>query len=144
MSVDPNLIARLAQKEHRFSEINEELSDPEIAKNPTQYQRFARELGELREVVELGVRLRELVTRHDDAKQILADGSDDELVELAKEELQELVVEIANFEGSIRVLLVPKDPNDIRNAIVEIRAGTGGDEAGLFASDLFRMYNRFQ
>tara|TARA_B100000686_G_scaffold340494_1_gene416280 strand:- start:3626 stop:4711 length:1086 start_codon:yes stop_codon:yes gene_type:complete len=143
MSVDPNLIARLAQKEHRFSEINEELSDSEIAKNPTKYQRLARELGELREVVELGVRLRELVTRHDDANQILADGSDDELVELAKEELQELVVDIANFEDSIRILLVPKDPNDIRNAIVEIRAGAGGDEAGLFASDLFRMYNRF-
>jgi peptide chain release factor 1 len=86
---------------------------------------------------------RKVRQRLEEAEEIIRDGSDDELVELAREERGELVAEVRRLEGEIKLLLLPKNPNDSRNAIVEIRAGTGGDEAGLFASDLYRMYNRF-
>ena len=137
------LLDKIAEKERRFDEISHELADPEAARNPSQYQRLARELGELREVVDFAVSFRGCLERRSDAVQIIAEGADAELVELASEELRELDGEIARLEAAIQLLLIPQDPNASRNAIVEIRAGTGGDEAGLFASDLFRMYHRF-
>ena len=137
------LLDKITEKERRFDEISQELADPEVARNPSQYQRLARELGELREVVDLAVSFRGCLERRSDAVQIIAEGADAELVELASEELRELDGEIAQLEAAIQLLLIPQDPNASRNAIVEIRAGTGGDEAGLFASDLFRMYYRF-
>ena len=144
MSDNPSpLLDKLGEKERRFDEISEELADPEIARNPSQYQRLARELGELREVVDLAGSYRGCLEQRADAVQIIADAEDAELVELASEELRELEGEIGQLEAAIQLLLIPTDPNAGRNAIVEIRAGTGGDEAGLFASDLFRMYHRF-
>ena len=137
------LLDKIAEKERRFEEISHELADPEAARNPSQYQRLARELGELREVVDFAVSFRGCLERRSDAVQIIAEGADAELVELASEELRELDGEIARLEAAIQLLLIPQNPNASRNAIVEIRAGTGGDEAGLFASDLFRMYHRF-
>ena len=140
---DP-LLDKLAEKERRFDELNEQLADPEIARNPGQYQKLARELGELRETVALAQRYRDGLKRRGEAEQIVSGSdSDHELVELASEELAELQAELPELEATILRLLIPRDPNDGRNAIVEIRAGAGGDEAGLFASDLFRMYNRF-
>ena len=144
MSETPSpLLDKLGEKERRFHEISEELADPVVARNPSRYQRLARELGELRETVDSARRYRECLGRRADAVQIIAEGGDDELVELANEDLRELEGEIGRLEAAIQLLLVPRDPNSGRNAIVEIRAGTGGDEAGLFASDLFRMYHRF-
>ena len=144
MSDTPSpLLEKLGEKERRFDEISEALADPEVARNPSRYQRLARELGELREVVDFARSYRGCLGRRADALQIIAEEADEELVELASEELRELEEETGRLEAAIQRLLVPRDPNAGRNAIVEIRAGTGGDEAGLFASDLFRMYNRF-
>jgi peptide chain release factor 1 len=144
MSDNPSpLLDKLGEKERRFDEISEDLADPEIVRNSSQYQRLARELGELREVVDLAGSYRGCLERRADAVQIIAEADDAELVELASEELRELDGEIGQLEAAIQLLLIPTDPNAGRNAIVEIRAGTGGDEAGLFASDLFRMYHRF-
>ena len=134
----------LTDIEKRYDELNKQLSDPQTSKNPSLFQKLAREVGDLREVVANAQRYRECTRRREEAEQITADAdADDELVELARGELEELAEEFARLEAELALQLVPKDPNDSRNAIVEIRAGTGGDEAGLFAADLYRMYNRY-
>jgi peptide chain release factor 1 len=137
------VLDKLRGYEERYEELSQQLASPEIAQNPTQYQKLARELGDLRELVEKAVVYRQARARLQEAEEIIQAGDDAELVELAQEEQAELAAEVEQLEGEIKVLLIPKDPNDSRNAIVEVRAGAGGDEAGLFASNLFRMYNRF-
>jgi len=137
------VLDKLREYEERYEELSQQLASPEMAQNPTQYQKLARELGDLREIVEKAGIYRQAHARLQEAEEIIRDGDDAELVELAQEEQAELASEVEELEAEIKVLLIPKDPNDSRNAIVEVRAGTGGDEAGLFASDLFRMYNRF-
>ena len=137
------MLDRLTEIEKRYEELNAELASPEVAANPTRLQKLAREVGDLREVVEAAGRYRTLSGCKREAEEIIAAGDDEELVELAVDELAELKGELARVEADLRLLLIPRDPNDGRNAIVEIRAGTGGDEAGLFAADLYRMYERF-
>ena len=137
------VLDKLRGYEERFEELSRQLADPQVAQNPTQYQKLARELGDLRELVEKAAVYREKCQSLEEADEIIEDGSDAELVELAQEEREGLAVEVERLEAEIKLLLLPKDPDDSRNAIVEIRAGTGGDEAGLFASDLYRMYTRF-
>jgi peptide chain release factor 1 len=100
-------------------------------------------VGYLRDLIEVAGQYRQVRTQFDEAEEIIAEGDDDELVELASAERDELSGEIERLEAELRILLIPKDPNDSRDAIVEIRAGAGGDEAGLFASNLYRMYQRF-
>jgi peptide chain release factor 1 len=138
------VLDKLATIEQRYDELNGQLADPNVVKDPLRYQKLARESGDLRETVEVTARYRQCITRRDEAKQVIGDSSEDqELAELAEAELAEAEEEIERLEAQLRVLLIPKDPDDLRNAILEIRAGAGGDEAGLFASDLFRMYTRF-
>lgn len=137
------MLDKLRGYEERYEELSQQLASPEMAQNPTQYQKLARELGDLRELVEKAVVYRQACAGLQEAEEIIQAGDDAELMELAQAEQEELATEVEALEAEIKVLLIPKDPNDSRNAIVEVRAGTGGDEAGLFASDLFRMYNRF-
>jgi peptide chain release factor 1 len=134
---------KLAEYEKRYEHLSAQLSDPEAAQNPTRYQKLAREMGDLRELVEVSGQYRQIMVGLEEADEIIAAGDDDDLVELARGERKELAEEKESCEAKLKVLLIPKDPNDSRNAIVEIRAGAGGDEAGLFAADLYRMYNRF-
>ena len=134
----------LKKFEQRFEDLNELLAKPETAQNPSQFNKFAKELGDLRELVELGGKYRQANKQLEEAEQILLEeGDDEELVELARSERDELVLCVEQMDHEIKILMIPKDPNDGRNAIVEIRAGAGGDEAGLFAADLYRMYQRF-
>ena len=138
------MLDKLADIERRYDELNQQLADPEVVKDRQRYQKLARESGDLRETVAVAARYRQCIARGDEARHIIDDSSDDrELLELAQAELAENEEEFERLEAEIRVLLIPKDPDDSRNAILEIRAGAGGDEAGLFASDLFRMYSRF-
>lgn len=137
------MLDRLTGIEARYNELSERLSDPEIASRPNELQRLAREAGDLRETVEKAATYRQALARRDEAQQIIDAEEDDELVELATAELDELSGEIETIEAALRLLMIPKDPSDSRNAIVEVRAGAGGDEAGLFASDLYRLYERF-
>ena len=138
-----SMLDRLAGIEARYRELSDRLSDPQIARRPNELQRLARTAGALRETVDATVRYRQALARREEAQQILDADEDDDLVELARVELQEVKAEVDQVEAELRVLLIPKDPNDSRNAIVEVRAGAGGDEAGLFAADLFRLYDRF-
>lgn len=137
------MLDKLAQYEKRYDELNAEMADPSVAQNPSRYQKLARELGDLRELVETAARYRVVMGSLEEAAEIVEGGEDEDLVELARAEQEELGAERERLEADLKIKLIPKDPNDGRNAIVEIRAGAGGDEAGLFAADLYRMYNRF-
>ena len=137
------MLDKLSEYEQRYEELSVEMADPAVSQNPAHYQKLAREFSDLQEIVDVSAKYREASSQLAEADEIIADGSEPELVELAEVERRELQGAVAEMEEALKVLLVPKDPNDGRNAIVEIRAGAGGDEAGLFASDLFRMYHRF-
>ena len=137
------MLDKLLEYEERYEELNQQLADPATSQNPSLYQKLAKELGDLRQTIDVGQQYRDVSERLREAEDILADGSDAELVELATAELDELRASREHLEQELKLLLIPKDPNDGRNALVEIRAGTGGDEAGLFASDLYRLFSRF-
>jgi peptide chain release factor 1 len=136
------MFQRIKEVEKRYEELEKLLSDPVVIANRSEYQKCAKEHADLTALIE-AFRLYETTGRQlDEAQQMLRDG-DEELREMAKEEIPQLKQKIEELEQRITVLLLPKDPNDDKNVILEIRAGTGGDEAGLFAADLFRMYARY-
>ena len=137
------MLDKLSEYEQRYEELGTQMADPVVSQNPAQYQKLAREFGDLQEIVDMAAKYREASAQLAEAEEIIADDSEPELVELAEVERGELQGAVAEMEEALKVMLVPKDPNDGRNAIVEIRAGAGGDAAGLFASDLYRMYHRF-
>jgi peptide chain release factor 1 len=137
------MFAKLENLEKRHEEINRLLADPEVAANPKRLRDLAREHSDLEEVVKKYQEYKNVAKSLADDKQLLDETKDRELREMAQTEMEELEPKLQRLEEELKLLLVPKDPNDAKNVIVEIRAGTGGDEAGLFAGDLFRMYSRF-
>ncbi len=137
------MFAKLDQLEKRYEEINTLLAGPEVAANPKRLRELSKEHRDLQEAVN---KYREYQTlrKNFEGAQLLARESDDrELLEMAEAEAAELQLRLPVLEEQLKLLLVPRDPNDDRNVIVEVRAGTGGDEAGLFAGELFRMYMRY-
>ncbi len=127
---------------NRQEELNKLLSDPAIMNDQNKYKVTAQEHSQLSPIVLKGQEYLDVLQQIADDEDILK-GDDTELKEIAQEELSELKVQIESLENELKVMLIPKDPNDDKNTIVEIRAGTGGDEAALFAADLFRLYSRF-
>ncbi len=127
----------------RYKELNLQISDPDVINDQKTWQKFMREHSELQPVVEKYTEYKNLKKGIDEAKGIIKEESDEEMREFAKAELSELEEQLPNIENALKVLLLPKDPNDDNNVILEIRAGAGGDEAGLFASELLRLYTRF-
>ena len=138
----PDFLERITEAEQRAHEIEGQLSDPGLAKQPGQYQKLAKQLAGLRPMVEVGGAYREALEQIEQSEALL-DDDDAEVADLARAELADLQGQRGQLEEKMRVLLTPKDPNDEKNAIFEIRAGTGGDEAALFAGDLYRMYTRY-
>jgi peptide chain release factor 1 len=134
--------ARLRQALARAEEVARALADPETARNPAKLKQLGREHARLERIRQLYERIRQLERELAQARDVLADR-DPELSELARADVERVRPELARLEAQLAELLVPRDPLDDRDAIVEIRAGTGGDEAALFAADLFRMYTRF-
>ncbi|MCV0402112.1 MAG: peptide chain release factor 1 [Chloroflexi bacterium] len=136
------MIDRLAELEARYEEIGRQMSTPEAASNPATLADLGRELSRLEPVV---ATLREWRAIRDEiaGARAMADDPDDEMRSMAREEIERLSTRAADLEEALRVQLVPRDPNDDRNVIVEVRAGAGGDEASLFAADLYRMYARY-
>ena len=137
-----DLLDRIASFEERAARLEARLADPALAAQPGEYAGVAKELKALRPLVEAAGRFRATLAEIDGARALLGDA-DAEVAALARSELEELERRREALEREIRLHLVPKDPNDEKNAILEIRAGTGGDEAALFAADLFRMYSRY-
>jgi len=137
------LLDRLQLLEDRYEKLNELLSDPEIVNNIDKLRDYSKEQSDLETVVTMYREFKEVISELEDAKVMLADDLDTEMADMVKMEMAELSEAKEDFEEKLRVLLLPKDPNDDKNVIVEIRAAAGGDEAALFAGDLYRMYARF-
>ena len=138
------MIDSLVNAEKRYDELAELLASPEVTSDYEEMIRLARERAELQDLVDVYHRYRATESELDDARALLVeDDQDPDLVEMIHEEVARLETELARLEQELQVMLLPTDPNDSKNVIVEIRAGTGGDEAGLFAADLFRMYSRW-
>lgn len=139
----PGLWSKLKAVEQRYREVTDELADPEVIGDRSRYQTLARTHAELSPIVEGSERYTQVSKEMDEAKEMLKDDLDSDFRSLVEEEQEALEKEKEQLEQHLKTLLLPKDPLDEKNVIVEIRAGTGGEEAALYAADLFRMYNRY-
>ena len=137
------MLEQLEKLERRHQELSELMMDPEVARDPNHFQKIAKEKSSLDKTVEKYLELKQVLKTIAEDEAVLSEEADPELKELAAQEIEEMRRKQEELEEELKYLLLPKDPDDGKNAIVEIRAGTGGDEAGLFAGDLFRMYSRF-
>ena len=137
-----DLLGKLSEIYDRRQELEKSLADPDIIADQKKFVSVGREYKDLEEVANAYLKLRELEARLQEAKEMGASG-DPEMKELAQQEYSEVLGELEPFREAVRALLLPKDPNDHRNVVVEIRAGAGGDEASIFAGDLFRMYTKY-
>ncbi len=127
----------------RYKEVERLLSDPSVASNQENYVKLSKEYKNLEPIINAYKELKNIIENIESSKIMLHDEDDDEMKQMAKDEIDTLTKRKEELEEEIKILLLPKDPEDDKNAIVEIRAGTGGDEAGIFAGDLFRMYTKF-
>ncbi len=137
------ILTRLEGVKARFDEVGQLITDPSVITNMKRYVKLNREYKQLEPVIEAFNAFKNLLSNIESARKILAEEKDDELREMAKEELDLYQKQLGLLEEDIKMLLLQKDPEDDKNAIVEIRAGTGGDEASIFAGDLYRMYSKF-
>lgn len=140
--LDAHLQQALARVEARFAELDQLLSSPEVARDPAQLRDLSRERSRIVRTVEVSAEYRKVVQTIADDREAIASG-DAELAELAQAELPELEARAEALASELRTLLLPRDPDDDKNVIVEIRGGVGGEEAALFAADLYRMYSRY-
>ena len=136
------MLERIKNIQGRFAEIELSLSDPDISKQLDKMETLGREHATLRPIIDLGKRYKTTFKDLNDAQQMVKE-EDQEVVAFAKDQISELSQQLTELESDLTLALLPKDPNDMKNVIIEIRAGTGGDEAGLFAADLYRMYFRY-
>jgi len=137
------MFERLNQIESKYEELTRSLASPEVIGDSSRYQKTAKAHSELAEIVDKYREYKDLQRGIDESKTMVAEESDAELRSYAQEELVRLEERLAATEAELKILLVPKDPNDEKNVVLEIRAGTGGDEATLFAAEIFRMYSRY-
>ena len=137
------MLDKLEQIAHRYEELTQELSSPELLSNPSAYAKAAKQHRSLGEVVQKYQQWKGLTNELTGARELLDTSDDDEMREMARLELETLQTKIDNAEKELKLLLIPTDPNDEKNVILEIRAGTGGDEATLFAAEMVRMYSRY-
>ena len=138
------LVQKLEATTKTHGEISERMADPNVTSDPKEFQKLSKALGELTSVVEQYERYKACAREIDEAKAMVRDAAgDDEMVAMAKEEMEALAEESEALVESMTLALLPKDPLDEKNIMLEIRAGTGGDEAGIWAGDLYRMYIRF-
>ncbi len=137
------MLDKLNAIKQRYDEVNDLIIQPDIIKDQRRYVKLTREYKDLKELVDVREKYMEIQSNIDEAKEILSTGKDQDFKDMAKMELEEKEPELEALEEKIRWMLIPKDPEDAKNAVLEIRAGTGGDEASLFAGDLYKMYTRY-
>ena len=138
-----NLDEKLEGVEKRFEEVTAELARPEVVSDPSAMRRLAKLRSELEPLVEAYRQLKTTRARLEETREMLREASDDELKALAKEEIEGLTADEERLSQELRLELLPRDPNDERNVVLEVRAGTGGEEAALFAQEVFRMYSKY-
>lgn len=141
--LDANVLEKLAGIEERYNQLNELMADPEVATDNAKLQSFVKEQNQIARVVEKYREYAQVLRGIKEAEEVLRESNDADFRELAQMELDELRARIEPMDDEVKLLLLPIDPNDEKDVIVEIRAGEGGDEAGLFAADLFRAYTRY-
>ncbi|WP_338752014.1 peptide chain release factor 1 [Bacillus sp. FJAT-52991] len=134
---------RLQAVEDRYDKLNELLSDPEIVNDPKKLRDYSKEQSDIQETVEVYREYKEAKSQYQDAKAMLEEKLDADMRDMVKEEMHELEGRLEVYEERLKILLIPKDPNDDKNVIMEIRGAAGGDEAALFAGTLYRMYSRY-
>jgi len=137
------MLEKLQIVKQRFDEVNDLIIQPEVISDQKRYIQLNKEYKDLRVLMDKRKEYMELSANLEEAEEIIADGSDEEMVEMAKMQMDEAKERLPELEEEIKFLLIPKDPEDAKNAVMEIRAGTGGDEASIFAGDLFRMYTKY-
>jgi len=137
------MLEKLQIVKQRFDEVSDLIIQPDIIADQKRYVQLNKEYKDLRALMDKRDRYIALSDNITEAEEILSDGSDPEMVEMAKMQLEEAKEELPELEETIRMMLVPKDPEDAKNVVVEVRAGTGGDEASIFAGDLYRMYSKY-
>lgn len=137
------MIDRLQALEDRYDKLTQMLSDPEVANDPNKLRDYGKEQAGLEEVVQAYRKYKEVRSELSDAKEMLEEDLDSEMEEMVKMEIDDLEAELEDLREKMKILLLPKDPNDGKNVIMEIRGAAGGDEAALFAGDLYRMYTRY-
>jgi len=137
------MLVQLEKIQERFDELSNLLMDPAVTQDLNRYKELAKERSGLDKTVSVYHQFKDVIKTIEEDEKVLAEEDDSDLVELATQELDEMMARKTELEEELKLLLLPRDPNDTKNVIVEIRAGTGGDEAGIFAGDLFRMYMRF-
>ncbi len=137
------MLEKIQIVKQRFDEVNDLIIQPDIIADQKRYIQLNKEYKDLKQIVDKGAVYKELIDNIAEAEEIISDGSDAEMVEMAKLQLDEAKAALPKVEEDIKFLLIPKDPDDAKNVVVEVRAGTGGDEASIFAGDLHRMYTKF-
>ena len=140
---EDSLLEKVLGLQEKYISLQEQLSDPAVISDMKKYVQLNKEYKELAPIIKAGNGYRKLLEDYDAAKSILAEEKDEELREMAKEEMAEIEPKLPQMEQDIKLLLIPADPQDGKNAILEIRGGTGGDEAAIFAGDLLRMYSKY-
>jgi len=137
------MLEKLDFLEEKYKDLNNKISDPEIINNINEWKKYVKEHAEIEPIVNKYREYKEVSEQIQESKEMLNDKLEDDFKEMVKQELSELTKREEELREEIKFLLIPKDPNDEKNVIVEVRAGAGGDEAGIFAGDLFRMYSRY-
>ena len=137
------MLEKIQIVKQRFDEVNDLIIQPDIISDQKRYVQLNKEYKDLKKMVDVGLIYESLMSNIEEAKEIISDGSDAEMVEIAKMQMDEAKAQIPDLEEEIKFLLIPKDPDDAKNIVMEIRAGAGGDEASIFAGDLYRMYTKY-
>ena len=137
------MLEKLKLVENRFNELNDLIIQPDIISDQNRYIQISKEYKDIKKIIEKGDLYKNLLANQSEAKEIISNEDDQEMIEMAEMQLEEAENEIPTVEEELKLLLIPKDPDDSKNVVVEIRAGTGGDEASIFAGDLYRMYTKF-
>ena len=140
---DNTLLEKVLSLQDKYKRLEEQLADPEVIADMKKFVQLNKDYKELQPIIAAGLEYKRLVDELAQAKDILMNEKDDDLKDMAKEEIAEIEPKLPEMEQNIKLLLIPADPDDSKNAMVEIRGGTGGDEAAIFAGDLFRMYQHF-
>ncbi|MDC0902781.1 peptide chain release factor 1 [bacterium] len=137
------MLEKIQIVKQRFDEVNDLIIQPDIIADQKRYVQLNKEYKDLKKLLDKGLVYESLMSNVEEAQEIISDGSDAEMVEMAKMQMEEAKAQIPALEEEMRVLLIPKDPDDAKNVVMEIRAGAGGDEASIFAGDLHRMYTKY-
>ena len=140
---DSKLLEKVLSLQDKFASLQEQLSSPDVMSDMKKYVQLNKDYKELEPIIKAGLDYKKKLENLASAKDVFMNENDPDLKEMAREEITEIEGQIPDIEQNIKLLLIPADPDDGKNALVEIRGGTGGDEAAIFAGDLFRMYQHF-